>query len=231
MAEKTLIVHLVRHGETPLNAAGRFLGRTDVALSDRGRQQAGRVALALEQRRLDAIFASPLQRARQTAEAIAGSHGLVPVLVPALAELHHGDLEGRPYSELGTRHPEILAAWKDDCTDVRLPGGESLAELQERAWHAFEALCSVRHGELGVVSHKMALLTIVCTAIGLPLRHAMRLELDLASISTLDRRPGRGWRLLRLNAPEPPEPTEAFARRTEAEGANIEVAQANAGSE
>jgi broad specificity phosphatase PhoE len=200
MNEQGLIVHLVRHGETPLNAEGRFLGRTDVELSARGRVQAEAVAESLGARELRAVFTSPLGRARQTAEPIARVHGLVPVAVEALSELHHGEMEGRPYAELAERFPEVMRAWVEDCASVVLPGGESLEELQRRAWEGFEALASSGAGELCVVSHRMALVTIVCAAIGLPLRHAMRLELDLGSVTTLDRRPGRGWRLLRLNA-------------------------------
>jgi broad specificity phosphatase PhoE len=199
MDSGTLIVHLVRHGETRLNAERRFLGRTDVELSERGRRQAEAVAAALGVRPIEAVYTSPLARARQTAEPIAEAHALAPQELPDLAELHHGEMEGRPYAELASRFPEVLAAWIEDCAEVRLPGGESLAELQRRAWAGFESATAGRAGELCLVSHKMALLTIVCSAIGLPLRHAMRLELDLGSVSTLELHARRGWRLLRLN--------------------------------
>src|SRR5262249_39769990 len=136
---------------------------------------------------------------RQTAEAIAKSHALAPQIVMELAELHHGELEGLPFSELGSRHPEILKAWLEGCSAGRLPCGESLGEGPRRGWGTLEALVQEQEGEVCVVSHRMTLLAIVCGAIGLPLRFSLRLEWDLASVSSLQRRPGRGWRLLRLN--------------------------------
>ena len=76
-----------------------------------------------------------------------------------------------------------------------------LEDVRARAWSALEEIATSAEGEICVVSHKMALSAILCAAIGLELRHAMRLELELASTSVLERRPGRGWRLLRLNTP------------------------------
>jgi broad specificity phosphatase PhoE len=200
MLDKTLIVHLVRHGETALNAARRFLGSTDVELSERGRLQAQAVAGLLAQRPLAAVHTSPLARARQTAELIAKARGVPLVERPGLAELRHGELEVLPYTELALRYPELVQAWLADPSEARLPGGETLSELQARAWPAFEQAAAETEGELCVVSHRMALVTIVCRAVGLPLREALRLELDLGSVSTLELRPRWGWRLLRLNA-------------------------------
>jgi probable phosphoglycerate mutase len=149
------------------------------------------------------LYTSPLSRARETAEAIAARHQLVPVVQEDLAELHHGELEGLPYTALPERYPEVMSAWQCDPGAVRLPGGESLEDVRVRAWAAFLKIAAEAEGEVCIVSHKMALSTILCEAIGLPLRHAMRLEVGLCSLSTLELRPGRGWRLLQLNLAPP----------------------------
>src|SRR6185436_11407887 len=114
MPDQPLMIHLVRHGETPYNAAGRFVGRTDVELSEHGQAQAQRVAETLATRPLNGIYTSPLLRARQTAELIAKAHGLPIQERIELVELHHGEVEGLPYPELATRYPDVLKAWMAD---------------------------------------------------------------------------------------------------------------------
>jgi broad specificity phosphatase PhoE len=200
MRERALLVQLVRHGETAYNAEGRFLGTTDVALSERGRAQAQAAAAFLAGRPVSAVHTSPLLRARQTAGPIALAHGLALEEHPELAELHHGELEGLPFAELPLRYPHLVEAWLSDCSTAQLPGGETIRELHARCWATFEKICEKASAELCVVSHKLALLTIVAGAIGLELCHTTRLELELGSVSTLELRPGRGWRLLALNA-------------------------------
>lgn len=200
MSKATALVHLVRHGETALNASSCFLGVTDVPLSENGQRQAEGLAFTLASLPLRAVHTSPLTRALETAQSIARWHQLVPVLQPQLAELHHGQLEGLPYTALADRYPEVMAAWLNDPSRVQMPGGESLEELRMRTWAAFQRIVAGAVGEICIVSHKMALSAILCEAIGLPLRHAMRLEVGLCSVSTLELRLGRGWRLLQLNA-------------------------------
>lgn len=132
---------LVRHGETERNRQGLALGRADVPLNDRGRWQAQRLAVALGDEPIAAVYSSPLQRALDTAVAIAAPHGLTVETEPALIEMDIGEAEGLSFAEVRARYPGLLERWaSSEGADQPMPGGERLIEVQERAWQAVEAL-------------------------------------------------------------------------------------------
>lgn len=162
---------LVRHGETEYNRIGRCQGWTDQPLNETGLGQAKAVAQKLAARRVAQIVASPLQRASMTASAIAEAHALDIAHHEGLRELYHGTLEGVPFAELDDHVPGIREAWRTEPHNVCMPDGETLAELQERAWRAFEELAEAhlhRHdnggpkGHLVLVAHALTIGTLVC---------------------------------------------------------------------
>ena len=124
---------LVRHGETAWNREGRVQGSSDIDLSDVGAHHARRLALSLKDHPIRAIYASPLVRARKTAEIINRYHDAPLHLEPGLMEMDQGDFEGLTYTELMARERDFLRSWIADPAFVRMPNGESLAELQARA--------------------------------------------------------------------------------------------------
>jgi predicted glycosyltransferase/broad specificity phosphatase PhoE len=124
-------VLLVRHGHTAWNGR-RHIGWTDVPLDDMGYGQARDVAHTLAAERVDAVYTSPLSRARDTAVPVAESHGVTPVELDDLRELRFGDLEGQP------RNPDLKV--KRQFVHTPLPGGESLADLFQRASRCAERL-------------------------------------------------------------------------------------------
>lgn len=194
---------LVRHGETDHNAGRITMGRRDVPLNERGRAQAAALAARLRDGRfgtLAAIYCSPLQRARATAQAIADACGLAPTVEPDLVEMEIGAVEDMSYDQVRERFPEFIRGWlSEDPSDVPMPGGETLRGVQERAWAVVEALLA-RHAEdtVAIVSHNFVILTLLCRALGLPLSHFRRLRQDVAAVSVLDLRPERET-LLSLN--------------------------------
>ena len=207
MKESNLVrVILARHGETEWNKM-RWVqgGNSDTQLSQRGIEQAESLALRLKQERLQAIYSSPLQRALDTAQAIARHHQLEVQIEPALKEMNVGGLEGAPVTMIGKRLDQLLTVESQGEALHSIPeveslvevgqnvwnaihhlGGESLAELQQRAWSTIERLVS-KHSEsvIVVVSHYFVILTIICAALNLPLSQMGRLRLDTASISTI----------------------------------------------
>jgi predicted glycosyltransferase/broad specificity phosphatase PhoE/peptidoglycan/xylan/chitin deacetylase (PgdA/CDA1 family) len=124
-------VLLVRHGHTAWNGV-RHMGWTDVPLDEVGCRQAQDVARSLASARVDAIYTSPLSRARQTAAPLAKEHGVTPVVLDDLRELRFGDLEGQP------RDPTLKVRRRH--VHDPLPGGESLADLFRRASRFAERL-------------------------------------------------------------------------------------------
>jgi broad specificity phosphatase PhoE len=145
-------VLLVRHGETDDNAAHRFQGRSDTPLNDRGRAQSRALARAVAGEGLVALYASPLSRARETAEIIGAQLALLPVLDDRLMEADVGAWEGRLSADIDADHPGAIDAWRAVDRGFRFPGGESVPELIARV---AAALADIGAGPLPalVVTH------------------------------------------------------------------------------
>ena len=194
-------LHLVRHGETDINAAGRLQGATDSILTERGRRQADDLALAALAWRPVAVYASPLRRARAVAKKIAGLTGAPLLLEPRLTEMDMGELEGITVQEMRDGWPDLYAGWRRDASGVTMPGGESLPLVQGRAMAAFEEIdAGYAAGDVVIaVTHNFTIRCIVAAVLGLPLGNINHLELALGSVSTVNTGP-RGRRLSCYNA-------------------------------
>jgi broad specificity phosphatase PhoE len=179
---------LIRHGETARNAGGIALGRDDVPLNDRGRLQAQCVTSRLAGEPIAAVYASPLQRAVDTATPLAEALRLTIEVQPPLIEMDIGELEGMDFATLRQHYPDFLQRWlSDDVADAVMPGGESLAQVQERAWATIDALREARDDDtVAVVSHNFVILTLLCRALDLPLARFRRLRQDLGGISWVE---------------------------------------------
>jgi broad specificity phosphatase PhoE len=190
---------LVRHGETDWNRAGRFQGQTDEGLNEKGLKQAQEVAAALLPLRPIALYTSPLPRALETAQVISRLTALPVKTLEGLREAHLGELEGITGEELRTRYPDFFRRWREDPSSVTMPGGESLAQLQERAWGATLAIARAHSdGPAVVVTHNFAIRAILCRLLGLPLSQFRRLRVDLGSITVIEL-DGEGGQLITLN--------------------------------
>lgn len=156
------MILLARHGETPYNAERRFQGQGDVPLNERGLQQARRLAELARAEPLAALYASPIRRARQTAEIVAEAVGLEPVYDARLAEHDVGAWQDRLFDDVEAEDPDGWARWQAAGEDFRFPGGESLGEQQERV---IAALVDVtQRGELPalVVCHRGVIRSALC---------------------------------------------------------------------
>lgn len=191
---------LVRHGETPWNVTMQYQGHANVPLNERGLEQARRAAARLRPYGATALYSSDIVRAWQTAEQIGAILGLAPTPMPELREIDVGQWEGLTPEELYRRFPDHMAEYRrDPARTVRL-GGESYAQLQERALVALNRIYE-RHrtGETIIaVSHGGTIRALLCHVIGLDLINFGKMWLDNGSFTELSY--GRhGWRLLRLN--------------------------------
>lgn len=146
-------LYLVRHGETDWNRQRRIQGLTDIPLNDTGRRQARETAELLGRRRWDAVFASPLLRARETGQIIAAGLGLPePQLLPGLVERNYGEAEGMDFVEIERLFP--------NRGDV--PGQETREAVVARVVPALLALAAEHPGEaLVVVSHGGAIRAVL----------------------------------------------------------------------
>ena len=198
---------LVRHGETYWNDERRIQGGdSDIELNDTGLEQVRKLATFLENEPITAILSSPLQRATATAKVIASHHQLPVEIDQGLRELRVGELEGMSVSNLSTTFSQFLMQWWQDRGTMKLPNGESLVELQQRAWKVIESLLerhktSPEHSEettVVVVSHYFVTLVIILKALDLPLDFFTKFKLDLGGVSILEFR-DYGARLLAFN--------------------------------
>ncbi|WP_063796469.1 histidine phosphatase family protein [Chondromyces crocatus] len=161
---------LIRHGQTDDNQRQVFQGHAGHGLNERGREQAARLAARLVHTRvhLDAIYASDLQRAHETASILGEALSLVPITDPSLREVNLGAWQGLSSREVETRYAEEYAAWQRG-DDVRRGGGETYAELGARIVGAIDRIADLhRGGAAAVVSHGAAIKTFTALALGVP---------------------------------------------------------------
>lgn len=180
-------VLLVRHGSTEHSHEGRFSGRNELPLDAEGRRQGQ--ALAAQVAALapfDAIFSSPLRRARETAEVIVERTGGTVQVQPGLVETEFGDWEGLTMAEVHRKWPERLAEWRE-TPGVAPPGGESFMEVELRTQAALEEIIAGHQGgRIVVVSHVTPIKTLLRLALGAPPATMFRFHLDTASLSVVD---------------------------------------------
>ncbi len=154
---------LVRHGESTSNREKVISGwSTDVVLTELGRLQAGRTGQALSRiESIDALFASPLPRAWETATIIGEAIGLTPVAVDDLREINVGTAVGSPLNDLRSLFPQLLDR-HDSSLHIAWPEGESHAQLRQRALRAVEEIAEGHAGKTVVaVAHGGPLAWIV----------------------------------------------------------------------
>ncbi len=193
----TTTFHLVRHGSH--DRLDRTLcGRMDgVRLGEAGLAEAQAAAERLAHEPLAAIVTSPLERCRQTADAVARSHGLEPELDEAFLELDFGEWTGLSFDAL--RADPRYEPWNNRRTLNRPPGGESLGETQMRAIRGLERLRDrYPDAALAVVTHSDVVKALTAHVLGTSLDFYHRFDVDPASITTLVLGDW-GAKLLRLN--------------------------------
>src|SRR5919197_3320347 len=123
---------VVRHGETAWTRERRYTGARDTPLNEAGRRQCEAVALALASTQPAVIYASPLERARASAEVIAKPHRLSVEPEPAFREMSFGDWEGLTRAEVAARFPHEYETWRTSPERFQRPGAETVPAVAER---------------------------------------------------------------------------------------------------
>ena len=174
---------LVRHGESEWNAQRRYQGQANVPLSGLGKRQAELVAERLAGQKIDAVYASDLIRAWETASAIAEKSGLNVLPEPRLRELKFGVLEGLTFEEAQAQYPQMIAAWLEDFNQP--PEGAETIDLFNARIVSFLEELKAKHDEQVVllVGHGGSLSEILRVALGLSREKRWYLEMENASLS------------------------------------------------
>ena len=177
------MIAFVRHGQTELNRRGRLQGRLDAPLSALGAEQAAALARGFASTPVARVLTSPLQRARNTASAIAAPHDLPVEVDDRLIELDYGEWDGLALTDVS---PDDWASWRND-PDFAPPGGERLSDVTARV----VSFCTdVLTDDLVLaVSHVSPIKAAVCAALEVDDRSTWRMQLDVASVTRIGRRP------------------------------------------
>jgi probable phosphoglycerate mutase len=181
-------IFLVRHGQTDWNRIGRFQGRSDVPLNEEGRRQAQALASALKDESFSAIYSSPLIRVVETACQIQAFHPNVSLSEEAgLIEMDLGDFEGMEAKIWAADYPDFLTKWRKFPSSLKMPGGESLKEVQARAIKTLERIMKRHPAEsnLLICSHNFVIRSILCHALNMELDRFRELKQATAAISIL----------------------------------------------
>ena len=167
---------LVRHGETEWNVGEIFRGRIDIGLNETGIKQAELLAEHLSKMKIDAIYSSPLKRALTTAEKIASYHKLDVVITPGLMDLDFGEWQGLPRQEVRDKYKELYAEWVNHPELVKMPAGESLDDVRERAMGMIAKVIAKYDGSVVLVSHRVVNKVLICALLGLSNSHFWNIE-------------------------------------------------------
>lgn len=179
---------LIRHGQTAWNLEGRYTGQSDVPLNDTGRTQARELAARLQNIPPDAIIASDLIRARETAEIIAAHLGILAIQTDhRLREVNQGQWEGMYFPDIVARYAQEFASREADPLNVAPPGGETVGQVQERV-HASVDDIVARHPEqrVAVVAHGMVLALIRLQAYRYPIERVWELLPPNAQVEEIE---------------------------------------------
>jgi broad specificity phosphatase PhoE len=188
MTERLL---LARHAEVDPQYAGRFLGSTDVPLSDRGLRQAAALAAALRARHFDTLCVSPLRRAVQTAEPLAGNHHVDP----DLREVDFGRWEGRSFAEIVRAEvgdQGLIDGWRTFAPDFSFPDGESLRGFLARVARVTDRLAALPTDTVLAITHGGVIRAAICHLLGLEAKNYLLFDVRHASVTTIDLIDGHG---------------------------------------
>ncbi len=163
-------VFLVRHGTTIWHVENRYAGTTEVALDPRGYVQAERLGAWASKAGLDAIWCSPLSRARETAAPAARATGLEVRIDERLREIDFGQMEGKTMAEAERLFPEEIRRFKADPATYPMPGGEDPVHAACRAVAALRDIASAHpKGRVLVVAHSTLIRLTLCSLFSIPL--------------------------------------------------------------
>lgn len=198
-SEVPTMLYLVRHGETVLTPTRKFsgVGALDPELTADGLAQAERVAVEVAKLKPDVLISSPLQRTRQTAEAIAAATGLEIVYDKDWYELSFGTWDGKSIEEVKAETPDDYQAWLNSSS-YRPGGGESYDEARIRVEAAMEKIVAEYPGKkVVIVTHNGVIKSATNIAIGGPNDGVFHMDATPCSISSISIWPSDGLRALR----------------------------------
>ncbi len=175
---------LARHGQTAWNVVEVFRGQANVDLDETGVKQAELLAAYLRERKIEAVYSSPLIRAYKTAATIASKHNLKVTAAKELNDLKFGDWEGEPLPEVQEKYPTLFAEWVQTPNLVKIPNGETLDDVTKRATRFVNDIINKHRNTVVLVSHRVVHKVLILALLGLDNSHFWNIKMDTAAITT-----------------------------------------------
>jgi len=177
----------VRHAESLWNPIGRYQGKLDPELSERGHKQAQRLAKALKKYNPSALYSSPLKRTYMTAQYISKELNLPINVDEDIIEIDHGEWSGMLVEEVKEKYPDMFNDWIYKPHSVKFPGGESLEDVYNRVKNFQKKMLERHDGETVIaVSHTVPIRASFVAGLDIPLSKFWSFGCDNASYSILD---------------------------------------------
>jgi len=201
MTEHTTRIVLVRHGQTAWNREVRFRGRIDLPLDEIGRQQAEATGRYVAARwPVAAVYASPLSRATQTAEAITRAHDLTVRPWDALLDIDFGEWQGHSPDEVAQQYPDLLQAWRDKPHTIHFPGGESLDIVRSRVLAGLDEVIARHAGQtVALVGHAVVNRVMLCVVLGWSNERFWRLRQGTCAVNVFEAQGDGAFTIALLN--------------------------------
>ncbi|TGE39317.1 alpha-ribazole phosphatase [Desulfosporosinus fructosivorans] len=178
-------IYLVRHGDIGLGHEKRYIGVTDLALSEAGREQAHFLKEYLSSISFERSYCSPLMRSRETADIITTVQPISPIVQSYLKEVNMGDWEGKLFTDIRNEYPLEYKQRGEDIANYRPPCGESFSDCYQRVIPPFESMILSNTKNILVVGHAGINRVILCYALGLPLNHLFKLKQSYGCLNIL----------------------------------------------
>ena len=181
-------VFLVRHCQASGNLDGVFQGSIDTDITQTGQQQLEQLRERFRLQKLDAVYSSPLLRARRTADAVNFYHGLPVRIEQDLREIDAGVWEGEKWSEFPVKYPEDTLNWNLYPWRFAPQGGEPMQQVYDRVWQVMQRIvCENPHSDIAVISHGCAIRNIMCHAYGYEIEQLGEIDwYEQTSVTTLE---------------------------------------------
>ena len=188
-----MLLYLARHAQTASSAVDSFNGQRELPLTEAGKEQARKLGARLAGIQWAAVYRSPLSRTRETAEVIAP--GVEQVVVPGLTEINYGGWEGLSPEQARALNPGRYKAWLADPSAMAPAGGETAAQVAERALEALDEIRSRHEGSekpVLAVSHKATLRILGAALTGAPIaKYRTRWPQDECALNLFELRAGK----------------------------------------
>ena len=186
MAAKKQRIYLIRHGETEFNRLGIFRGRYEVDLNDNGRTQAGETGRALKREDIDFILTGPLSRTIETARIVAGEIGVDCRVDEAFNNIALGKWQGLEKEKVKREFPEMWKIWISDAENLKLPGGESVEEVRQRATRRLLEVVAQEEASFAVVTHRSVIKGLAASLLGVTAPYFWKFYIDNAAYSVFE---------------------------------------------